>query len=285
MTVVALLLALTMEHRGAVAFHYGPALTRDQLEFFGRFDVLVTHEPLPKAQVAELHRRGTKLALYEWSVAFYRTRRRPWDRHAPVLNAKPLRGGVGAVDADAFYYDPAAPAHARGRSHALAERLRAIGYDGVFFDTTTAESVHPDARAEYRRRHPDLPYDEAFAAFLRELRKKVRVIITNQGYRAAKHYLPYVDYDVTESLMTLDFRLRPRAQIDAWMEELILPAARRYPHVKYVHLNYVDKPDVALIAEVIGIAREYGQHAYVGFPDVTKTAFHDGYFQSTRSLR
>jgi len=254
------------ERRGAVAFHYGPALTREQLDFFGRFDVLVTHEPLPKKQIDELHRRGTKLALYEWAVAFYRTRRTRWDRSAPVLNRRPLRGGVGAPDADAFYYDPAIP----GRARALAAKLRAVNYDGVFFDTTTEGSVHPDALTVYRKRHPDLPYDVAYATFLRELRKLLGVIITNQGYRAAEHYLPYVDYDVTESLL-----MRPREEIDAVMRQWILP----HRNVRFIHLNYAEPGDDEAIARMIGIAREYGHEAYVGYHDVTRTAFHQGYFE------
>jgi hypothetical protein len=39
------------ERRGAFAFHYGPPLTPRQLRWFSRFDVLVTHDPLPRAQV------------------------------------------------------------------------------------------------------------------------------------------------------------------------------------------------------------------------------------------
>lgn len=257
------------ERRGAVAFHYGPALTNAQLDFFGRFDVLVTHEPLPRAQVAELHRRGTKLALYEWAVAFYRTRATRWDRRAaPVLNKRPLRGGVGSPDADAFYYDPAIP----GRAEALANKLRNIGYDGVFFDTTSAGSVHPDAMAEYRRRHPDLSYDAAFANFLRDLSGRVDVIITNQGYRVAEHYLPHVDYDVTESLL-----MRPRAEIDAVMRQWIVPHAK----VRFIHLNYVEPGNEDAIAKMIRIAREYGHEAYVAYHDVTKTAMHEEYFACT----
>lgn len=262
------------ECRGAVAFHYGRALTPAQLDFFGRFDVLVTHDPLPKAQVAELRRRGTKLALYEWAVAYY-------GKHSKgVLNAKPLRGGVGATDLDAFYYDPT---FARSRARALAAKLRKVGYDGVFFDTTTAQSVHPDALREYQRRHPDVPYDVAFAGFLRALREELKggVILTNQGYRAAEDYLPYVDYDVTESLFVDRFRMRTAAEIDSLMETWIMPAARRYPRVKFIHLNYVEVADDATILPVVSIAQYYGQAAYVALHDVTKTAMHDVYCSNT----
>lgn len=268
--------ALAAERRAAVAFHYGPALTQPQLDWFSRFDVLVTHDPLPREQVAELHRRGTKLAIYEWSVAHYASR----PQRLPVLNDKPLRGGAGAEDLDAFYYDPAASDFARNRTRLLAARLREFGYDGVFFDTTTIQSVHPDALTEYRRRHPDVPYDEAFARFLRALREELKdgVILTNQGYRAAEHYLPYVDYDVTESLYVMNRRLRPWAELDALMQHWILPAAERYPHVQFIHLNYVEVADDASIVPVIAIARMYGQEAFVALPDVTATAMHDAYF-------
>jgi hypothetical protein len=273
------------QRRGAVAFHYGPALSAEQLRWFGRFDVLVTHDPLPKEQVRTLHAGGTKLALYEWSVAFYRTLAGPgsWQEgvlrggRRELLNRKALRGFAGAGDADAFYYDPANSAHATKRARAIGERLRAIGYDGVFLDTTTAESVHPEALAEYRRRHPDLAYDAAFARFLKVLRKELAVIVTNQGYRAAEHYLPYADYDVTESLLT-----RPWHDADRWnsvdflVPELIVGAARRYPHVKFVHLNYAD--DARQIETIVATARLFDQDAYVTAHDVTRTLFSDLYF-------
>ena len=257
----------------SVAFHYGPALTQPQLDFFARFKVLVTHDPLPKEQVAELHRRGTKLVLYEWSVATYAPTR------LPVLNQKPLRGFAGAEDLDAFYYDPT---YASPRVRALTARLREVGYDGVFFDTTTAQSVHPVALAEYQRRHPDVPYDVAFARFLAALRPELSVILTNQGYRAAEHYLPYVDYDVTESLFVMNGRMRPWKELDALMRQWILPAAERYPNVKFVHLNYVEVADDQSIVPVIAIARMYGHDAFVALPDVTKTAIHDAYFVQGR---
>ena len=240
--------------------------------------MLVTHDPLPKEQVEELHRRGTKLALYEWSVAQYGLPR------LPVLNDKPLRGHAGANDLDAFYYDPAAPSFAASRSRALIARFREVGYDGLFFDTTTEQSVHPDALAEYHRRHPGIPYDVAFARFLRALREELKhgVIITNQGYRAAEHYLPYADFDVTESLIVINGRMRPWNELDAHMQQAVLPAARRHPHVRFVHLNYVEVADDASIVPIIAIARMYGHDAFVALPDVTKTAIHNAYFTERR---
>jgi hypothetical protein len=273
--------------RGSVAFHYGGALTRAQLEWFGRFDVLVTHDPLPPAQVKSLRAGGTRLALYEWTVAFYRTlvRRGSWHERLlrgsdALLSRRPLRGHAGANDADAFYYDPAHPEHASERVEAIAARLKEIGYEGVFFDTTTFESVHPDAIAEYRRRHPELSYDAAFARFLATLRKELTLIVTNQGYRAPEHYLPYADYDITESLLTRPWHDASNRwnSVDFLMPELILKEARRYPHVRFVHLNYLEKADPERIESILATARLFGQDAFVALPDVSRTAFSELYF-------
>ncbi|HEV8434649.1 MAG TPA: hypothetical protein VGR95_14645 [Thermoanaerobaculia bacterium] len=264
--------------RGAVAFHYARPLTEAQVAWLGQFDVLVTHDPLPRAQVEELHRRGTRLVLYEWAVAFYRSRG-SFPAEA-LLNTRPLRGGVGAADIDAFYYDPATRLHAFQRPRRIAKRLKAIGYDGVFLDTTTHESVHPEALAEFRRRHPGVDYDQAFARFMRELRRQLKhgIVITNQGYRDAPDYLPFVDYDVTESLITWPhggaFPERPWDDpkeewnsIEPLMRRLIEPAMKSFPAVRFIHLNYTD--DAAEIPRILEIAHRFGGEAFVAHPDVT----------------
>ena len=248
------MLLAAMVVRGTMAFDYAGPLTQAQLEWCGRFDVLVTHAPLPRAQVDALHKMGTKLALYEWAVGSY----------APIahaLNAKPLRGGTAASDIDAYYYDPAEEDH---RSQRIAAKLRAIGYDGVFLDCVTHQHVHPIALAEYERKHPGVPYDEAFSRFMAALRKDVPLVITNQGYRDAPHYLPYVDYDVTESLITLPHQGFRRWR-DAMLHEIV-PAMKKYPRVKFVHLNYAD--DARPVEQIIEIARKYGGDAFVATPDV-----------------
>ncbi|HYO78854.1 MAG TPA: hypothetical protein VE010_20500, partial [Thermoanaerobaculia bacterium] len=267
--------AVATERRGSVAFHYGPSLTERQLAFFSRFDVLVTHDPLPRAQVAALRKAGTKLALYEWSVAFYRTLVRPGTWHErllkgdrkTLLNRQALRGHAGAQDADAFYYDPATdPAP---RVAAIAKRLQAIQYDGVYLGTNSVESLLRDAMKEYLRRHPDISYDAAFATFLAALRKELTLIITNQGYRAAEHYLPYADYDITESLLTRPWHDASNRwnSVDFLMPELILPHAKRYPHVRFVHLNYLDERDPVRLERIVATARLYGHEAFVAFSD------------------
>jgi hypothetical protein len=286
---VAILVSIPLaaaERRGGIAFHYAAPLTPRELEWYSRFEVLVTHDPLPRAQVDALHARGTRLALYEWSVAYYDSLRTLWHDRQPrkvFLNDRPLRGHLGAPDADAYYYDPATREHQHGRAEMLARRLRALGYDGIFLDTTTSHSVHPDVLAEYKRRHPELPYDEAFAAFLANLRHEgVTLIVTNQGYREAAHFLPYADWDVTESLITFPrdgrFVLRPwNDPRDAWnstlfiMRNLIEPIRRKFPNVRYAHINYVDAADRSRIAEIVAISRLFDTDAVVARHDVATT--------------
>jgi len=240
-----ILLALTF------AFHYQTPLTAEQLRWFSRFDALVTHDPLPRAQVAALHDAGTKLYLYEWAVAFYDTRATPWERSLihtdALLNAAPLRGGAGSKDADAWYFDPI---NARDRAKMLAAKLRANGYDGVFLDTTTAANVMPAALEEFARRHPNIDYDKAFAKFLAALKRERVSIFTNQGYRSAANYLPYADWDLTESLIGS----RPWKEVRGYFEQL---PREKYPRVHFAHLEYANP------ARTVAIAKMFGEAGFV----------------------
>lgn len=286
--------AETPARRGTMAFFYARTMTAAQTAWYSRFEMLVTHDPLPAAQAAALRRAGTKLLIYEWSVAFYGSHaRQGWrsellTRRSPaLLNHTGLRGHLGASDADAFYFDPASPEHEQRRPVEIGRRLREIGYDGIFLDTTTAASVHPLALREYERRHPRVAYDQAFARFLSQLRRSVPgiVVASNQGFRSAENILPYVDVDVTESLLASQrggrWQLRrwndPK---DAWnsilplMKRLIAPARAKYPAVRFVHLNYLDLPArdarsaASAIATVVALARLFGDDAFVTLPDV-----------------
>lgn len=279
--------------RGGLALHYATPLSARELDWFSRFEVLVTHDPLPRTQVDELHRRGTKLVLYEWAVAYYASLATPAHRALPVLNRTPLRGHLGATDSDAFYYDPAAREHQRRRADLIIRKLKSIGYDGVFLDTTTSASVHPEALAEYRRRHPDVDYDEAYAGFLKNLDEAKLIVVSNQGYRRADQVLPYVDWDVTESLITYPqdgaFVLRPwNAPGDRWnstaflFRKLILPAQRKYPRVRFTHINYLSmfdaNRDAKRVEEIVAIARLYDHDAFIARTDVSTPVETDLYF-------
>jgi hypothetical protein len=272
--------------RGPVAFYYGPALTEEGLTWYSQFDVLVTHDPLPREQVERLHAAGTRLVLYEWSVAFYESRATEWQRsllrdHRGLLHDTPLSGGAGSSTAAAWYFDPASPDHGPLRAADVIARLSGSGYDGVFLDTTTVESVHPVARSEYHKRNASVPYDVAYSRFLRELRARLPngIIFTNQGYRSAEHYLPWVDWDLTESLITRpagdSWQVRPwNDPADPWnsihfvMRTMIEPVAARYPHVRFGHLNYNDVADPETARLVIAAGHLFGGDGYVAVEGV-----------------
>src|ERR1051326_2084316 len=257
LALVTTLLAISAnaaERRGAFAFHYGPPLTPRQLRWFARFDVVVTHDPLPRAQVAG--RQG----------------RRPLRQHHPdaLLTGAGLRGGAASADAEAWYYDPASDEHRAGRARAIARRLDDVGYDGVFLDTTAEASVHPAALAEFRARHRGADYDHEFARFLGNLRRELhgKLIFTNQGYRKADDYLPYADWDLTESLITWkggvprpwDDPRDPWNSIRYLFVHAIAPARARYPHVRFAHLNYGGADVVPL---VVATAKLFGDAGFV----------------------
>jgi hypothetical protein len=93
------------------------------------------------------------------------------------------------------------------------------------------------------------------AAFLEKLRQHLgtRILFLNQGYRHAELFLPYADYDLTESYFTTaptdrtKFRvfhdpIAPWESILTPMEQLVIPASRRFPRVRFVHLGYAANP-------------------------------------------
>lgn len=274
----------TARQRGAFAFHYGRSLNEAQLAWYSRFDILVTHDPLPADQVRRLRSAGTSLVLYEWAVAFYESLATDWQRSLlsgardALLNRAPLTGGVGSATAGAWYFDPASAAH-RQRAAAIAGRIAAAGYQGVFLDTTTLASVHPEAAAEFERRRSGTSYDAAYSTFLSDLRRELGegIIFTNQAYRSAQHYLPWVDWDLTESLITRPegpaFALRPlNDPKDPWnsslflMRNLIDPVATRYPKVRFGHLNYVSGRSDETIGVVHAIAKLFNSEGFVSAP-------------------
>jgi len=162
----------------------------------------------------------------------------------------------------------------------------------VVFDTTPLANVHADARIEYVRRHPDLAYDVAFSKRLVQLRKKLpRVLIyTNQGYRSPENYLPYVDADLTESLITRPaagtWEVRPwNDPSDPWnsisflMRTVIEPLELRYPRVHFLHLNYAGvRGNDGLIPLVFAIAKLFGGEGYVA-SDVSANERDEIYFR------
>ncbi len=250
------------QSRGAVAFHYEAVFPPDAAEWYTRFRTLVTGAVLPEAQTARLRKRATRLIAYEWSSGFYPgdavSIAAGWEstvrRNAGkwLLSAEPAGGAAAAPGRTALWYDFGDAGLREARADYLESVLRKSGYDGLFFDTPGFENVPAPLKAAFEQRHPGIDYNHAQGQFFGVLKKRIgesKLIFLNQGYRHAEHMLPHADLDLSESYFTAvdGASMRFRAWNDPaalWesirtpMEQLIMPAARRFPKVRFVHVNY-----------------------------------------------
>ena len=130
--------------------------------------------------------------------------------------------------------------------------------------------MHRAALAEFKARHAGADYDRELSRFLANLRRELngKLIFTNQGYRKADDYLPYADWDLTESLITWnggvprpwDDPRDPWSSIRYFFVNVIEAARARYPRVRFAHLNYGGADAVPL---VVAAAKLFGDAGYV----------------------
>jgi len=248
-----------------VAFNYAAKSPLADLQFFAKFDVLVTGAILSADQVGVLRSGNVQLVVYQWSSALYPgeggAAEHRWERrlktHADswLLSPDPVSGAAAAPGKSAFWYD-------FGNTDlisALAEHIRAVvqenHYQGVFLDTLGFYSLPDQLQKNFRTRHRTLDYDRCQGSFLSELRGALgaqAIIFTNQGYRRPEFFLPHADFDLIENSSTViktdggtGFRRwfekgREWESIEVPMVNLIMPASRLYPRTRFVHINYVN---------------------------------------------
>lgn len=246
----------------AAAFHYSADFNPREVEWYSRFRLLVTGGILSPSVTAKLLAAGCRLVAYEWSSAFYPhdpvSAPLEWQRQVLakgsdwLLSTVPSGGGAAEPGRTAYWYDFASPDLCRSRAQSVASRIIQNGYAGAFLDTLGFEQLPPLMQDQFRNRHPGLDYNQSQSNFLAELRAALgpsRIIFSNQGYRAPAAFLPYADYDLSESVFTVvignrtvyrpwNDHSKPWESIRTPMENLIMPAARAFPHVRFVHLNY-----------------------------------------------
>jgi hypothetical protein len=242
------------------AFHYAAVFPADAQQWYSRFPILVAGGILDGTQSRVLKVNGTKLIAYLWTSAYYPgdASSAPLDWQARVaqqpawlLNATPVGGGAAAPGKVANWYDFGNPDCVSARAADAAARLTQAGYDGYFFDTLGSEQLPASVLQEFQRRHPSLDYNVAQGGFIAALRSMLpgKLMFTNQGFRHAPAYLPYADLDLTESYFTAingsgtlirpwNDSGSPWTSVKVPMEQLVLPAARAYTNVRFVHLNY-----------------------------------------------
>ena len=262
MTAFGTQLARAGMSRGKVAFHYAAVFDEPKIDWYSRFRYLVTGAVLARDQTRRLLDRGCRLIAYEWSSGFYP---RDWVSAEPawqntvmgrarewLLNSQPSAGGAAMPGKTAYWYDFGNADLRTSRAAYLAERLKTNGYSGIFLDTPGFEYLPADAQAAFTTRHPGVDYDRAQAAFFERLRYYMgqdKILFLNQGYRHYELFLPYADFDLTESYFTAasgdSTRFRawhdpsaPWESIVTPLEQLVIPASRRFPRVQFVHLGY-----------------------------------------------
>ncbi|MFN7923777.1 MAG: hypothetical protein U0Q16_26990 [Bryobacteraceae bacterium] len=286
--------ALGAGPRPVAAFHYAAIFSPREVEWYTRFEILVTGGILSREQTQALRRNGVKLVAYEWSSGYYAGDpvsaplewQRMVDRHAAdwAITAKPVSGGAAENGKPAQWYDFASDELNEARARHLATRLADSGYDGYFFDTPGFEQLPPSAREAFHRKHPGADYNQRQGRFFAAVRKAIgapRILFLNQGFRQAEHFLPHADLDLSESYCTyLDpqhrtgFRpwhdaAKPWESVRTPIRELIEPALARFPRVRMVHANYSGgEPALAGRAHRYGwaCARLFGHDAYLIAP-------------------
>jgi hypothetical protein len=245
---------------GKVAFHYSAIFSEAQLSWYARFKMLVTGGVLSREQSQALQDRGCKLVAYEWASGFYpgdsSSAEPSWQKTVMshpewLLNSQPVGGGAAAPGRTAFWYDFSNLQLVDARAAYLAERIRANRYAGLFLDTPGFEYLPAVIQQAFTQRVPGVDYNQAQGAFFAKLRQYLGsgIIFLNQGYRHAEHFLPYADYDLTESYFVASTgtgtQLKPfHDPATPWqsiltpMEQLVMPASQKFPRVRFVHLGY-----------------------------------------------
>ena len=276
-----------------MAFHYQASFDQRALAWYTRFQHLVTGAILDPKTSTSLRRKGSRLIAYEWSSGFYAgdavsasldwqarvtSKRNDW-----LLTTKPMTGAAAENGQVAEWYDFADPEFRKARARFLAARLMEANYDGYFFDTVGIEQIPDPAKKAFAARHPKLDYNVCQGEFFKELRAAMpagKIIFLNQAFRHADALLPYADFDLSESYFTYiaaqKTALRPwHDTVKPWeaiktpLEQLILPAAGKYPKVRFVHVNYAAAgapltPNAALHGYVG--AKLFGHDAYLIVP-------------------
>jgi hypothetical protein len=291
--------------RGRVAFHYEAVFPPVQARWYRRFRILVTGGILSRAETEKLQRDGAHLLAYEWIAGFYPdatySAAAKWQqsliqtKSSLTLNSSPLEGGAAMPGKGAFWYDFGNPELILHRASQLSDAIVSSGYAGIFFDTLGWDHLPRSVQARFRQLYPGLDYEAQQGRFLKKLRELLppqKILFLNQGYRNAAVYLPFADYDLSESLFTYlngdSTVFRPwrdkhgKDSVSSILSKNILPASRRFPSVKMVHLNYAsaNAPTVKrAIRYSYACARLFNHDSYLVCPGSSALEQDDIYFR------
>ncbi len=275
------------QKRPAVAFHYTAKFSDREARWYSGFDILVTGGILSAEQTAQLRKGGCKLIAYEWSSAFYpgdwTSAAESWQKQMRpdwALTATPISGGAAEDGKLAHWYDFGNRNLIAARASYLSGILLKAGYDGFFFDTLGFEHLPPAAQQAFRTLHPGVDYNLCQGEFLTALRAKLpagKLLFSNQAFRHADQLLPQSDLDLTESYFTYidgkqtKFRPwhdagKPWESIRTPMIELVGAAQKKFPNVRFVHVNYAAAPSPDAAVYSFAAAKLFGHESYLIVP-------------------
>lgn len=199
-----------------IAFSYHD-LSEEDIDFLSRFDVIVTHKFVDGKTLKKLKSGNAKLLSYEWLPAMYfcgdtqgwgkmvYQNRIFWTLDPDDSGPNPMGEKFGCID---LFYDMANEELLKARVDHLVNAIQSHGYDGIFFDWGSGwdafiEYKYDFLTDEFRKRHPDLDYNDKVRVFMKKIKEHDLLIMLNGGFRSRGAGLNmHADYDTVESMFT-----------------------------------------------------------------------------------
>ena len=199
-----------------IAFNY-TKLSQDDLNFLSRFDIIVTSHFPDDETVKRLKSKKIKLIHYDWLPGIYHcTHHDDWEemvyqnRFLWALDPQdsdpnPMGEKYGCMD---LFYDMGNDDLIDVRVDHIVSIIKTNHYDGVFFDWGSGWDAFKENRYDFlieafKKRHPDINYNDKVNEFIKRLKDKGLFIMMNRGFRSDHSQLDrYVDVDVIESMFT-----------------------------------------------------------------------------------
>jgi len=125
-----------------------------------------------------------------------------------------------------YYYNYGDKEILEKRAKDLSSNMKTKGFNGLFFDWASGGFINSKEYIGLKRRfyklNPDKNYFKMIAKFYRELKKRKIFFVTNQAFRQEKYLLKYITYDMTESYITTDTKIKKRVQIagKGWVDSI-----------------------------------------------------------------
>ncbi len=132
-----------------------------------------------------------------------------------------------------YYYNLSNKEVSQKRVDDLLANMKKRGFRGLFFDWASGSYIEEEAYKSMLQNFNKLKTGKSYFDFVSRFYQKLKdlniFVVTNQGFRQAKHVLPFVQYDMTESYITTDVRKKIKIQLTqkGWVNSV--PVTNYYP--------------------------------------------------------